>query len=82
MRKMRSLLWAAALAALTFTACSVEEPEAPEAPVMTESVRFSATTEAAATKTALSDDGAGGYDVVWQDGDRITIVDAASHVGI
>ena len=83
MRRMRFFLWAAAFAAaLAITACQVEEPEAPEAPVVTDSVSFSATTEAAATKTALSDDGAGGYNVVWQNGDRITIVDAASHVGI
>ena len=42
---------------------------------------FTATTESSVTKTALSENG-GNYDVVWRAGDRITIVDAASNVGI
>ena len=39
---------------------------------------FTATTESAVTKTALDDY----YNVLWQNGDMITIMDGASHVGV
>lgn len=77
MKKMRFLLWVAAFAAMALTACQVEEPEAPEAPVVTDSVSFSATTEAAATKTALEGSDAVGYQVIWQSGDEIYVTDGA-----
>ncbi len=42
---------------------------------------FTATTESAATKTALSGDDQTGYEIHWIAGDRIMVVDNASHVG-
>ena len=48
-----------------------------EKPVSSAAV-FTATTESAATKTTLDDN----YNVLWQNGDLITIVDGAGHVGV
>ncbi|MBO4656181.1 MAG: hypothetical protein J5639_00220 [Bacteroidales bacterium] len=48
-----------------------------EKPVSSAAV-FTATTESAATKTTLDDN----YNVLWQNGDLITIVDGASHAGV
>ena len=42
---------------------------------------FKATTEGAMTRTSLSGNDADGYEIHWITGDRITIADAASHVG-
>ena len=64
----------AAMSALVLAACQREI--APQKGLV-----FTATTESSVTKTALSENG-GNYDVVWRAGDRITIVDAASNVGI
>lgn len=69
----------AALAAISLCACQhaleIEENRPGEAVV------FTATTESSATKTALRENG-GSYDVVWNSGDQITIVDAATKVGV
>ena len=71
----------AALAAVSLPACQPElniDGNKPAAPAV-----FTATTESPATKTALSQNGEN-YDVLWQNGDQITIVDAAAtpHVGV
>jgi len=79
---MKKVIILAALAAMTLTACqqdiSIEENK-PDGAVV-----FTATTESApATKTALSYN-APNYDVVWSNGDKITIVDGAGtpNVGV
>ena len=72
----------AALAAFALTACEqkIDVPADIQTPGGSESTGlvFTATTESAVTKTALDDN----YNVLWQNGDKITIVDGASHVGV
>ena len=69
----------AVLAAISLCACQhaleIEDDKTEEAVV------FTATTESSATKTALCENG-DSYDVVWNSGDQITIVDAATKVGV
>ena len=69
----------AVLAAISLCACQqtleIEDDKTGEAVV------FTATTESSATKTALCENG-DSYDVVWNSGDQITIVDAATKVGV
>ena len=71
----------AALAAFALTSCEqkIDVPAVIPTPGSSESTGlvFTATTESSATKTALSENG-GNYDVVWQSGDQITIVDGAA----
>ncbi len=76
---MKRIFIFAAMAAISLTACQQElniEENNPEALAV-----FTATTESSATKTALSQNGEN-YDVLWQNEDQITIVDAAANVGI
>ncbi|MBQ6311373.1 MAG: hypothetical protein IJK74_07495 [Bacteroidales bacterium] len=74
---MKRFIVITALAAITLTACNRDlSPEQPK-----KGVAFTATTENPATKTALNKNGSN-YEVVWQNGDQITVVDAASHVGV
>ena len=78
-RIMKRFFFISAMAALALTACQKEQSideNKTDTPVI-----FSATTESPATKTALSKNGEQ-YDVLWQEGDQITIVDAASNVGV
>ena len=76
---MKRITFSLALAAITLTACQQDlniDTNNSEGYAL-----FTATTESSATKTALSQNGEG-YDVLWQEGDQITIVDAASNVGV
>lgn len=76
---MKRITFSLALAAITLTACQQDlniDTNNSEGYAL-----FTATTESSATKTALNKNGEG-YDVLWQDGDQITIVDAASSVGV
>ena len=74
---MKRFIVITALAAITLTACNRDlSPEQPK-----KGVAFTATTESPATKTALNKNGSN-YEVVWQNEDQITVVDAASHVGV
>ena len=78
-RIMKRFFFISAMAALALTACQKEQSideNKTDTPMI-----FSATTESPATKTALSQNGEH-YDVLWQNGDQITIVDGASNVGI
>lgn len=76
---MKRITFSLALAAITLTACQQD--------LNIDTINskgyalFTATTESSATKTALSQNGEG-YDVLWQNGDQITIVDATSSVGV
>ena len=73
----------AAIAIIAIVSCEdrIVVPEVTSEPVGKAGIVFTATTEtAAATKTALSENG-GNFDVVWRNGDQITIVDGESHVG-
>ncbi len=77
---MKRIIILTALAAAFLTACNQElniEGNQPEA----QSVVFTATTESPDTKTALSQN-ADGYDVVWNSGDMITIIDSYANVGV
>ena len=74
----------AAIAIIAIVSCEdrIVVPEVTSEPVGKAGLVFTATTEtAAATKTALSQNGAA-YDVLWQNGDEITIVDGAANVGV
>ena len=76
---MKRITFSLALAAITLTACQQDlniDTNNSEGYAL-----FTATTESSATKTSLSQNGEG-YDVLWQDGDQITIVDAVSNVGV
>ena len=77
---MKRILTLAAIAALALVSCDrrldIEEPIQTEETSSTATV-FTATTEGPATKTALEQDGEQ-YNVNWQSGDRITVVDAAA----
>ena len=76
-KAMKRFIVITALAAITLTACNRDlSPEQPK-----KGVAFTATTENPATKTALNKNGSN-YEVVWQNEDQITVVDAASHVGV
>lgn len=77
MKKLLILLIATS-AGLLFS-CSKGEADLTE-PEASEGKGFKGTTEAA-TKTALSQNGSV-YNVLWQNGDQITVVDAASNVGV
>ena len=75
---MKRILFIAALAVLSLTACQqdlVIDDEQPAGGIV-----FTATTDGPSTKTAMSANGSG-YDVVWQSGDEITIVDGDNNVG-
>ena len=80
MKKRLSFL--AAIGVLALSAC-VKEPIATDNPegTIAQPVVFTASTETTGTKTALSDNGGGGYQVVWKTGDEILITDNASHRG-
>lgn len=84
---MKRFIAIAALAAFALSACEqkIDIPAEIQTPGGTESsgLVFTATTESAATKATLSDN-SGNNDVVWQDGDEITIVDGAAtpNVGV
>lgn len=84
-RTMKKTLILAALAAIALCTCQKEPApqEVPDAPGTGTGPVFTAITEGAATRTALSENG-GAYDVVWRNGDRITIVDGAAtpNVGV
>lgn len=69
----------AVLAAISLCAC--QQALEIEGNKQEKAVVFTATTESSATKTALSENG-DSYDVVWNSGDQITIVDAATKVGV
>lgn len=71
---MKKILFSIATLAVAFgfTACSSEDEVLSN--VKSGKTTVVAMTEAG-TRTALSDDGAGAYDVVWSDGDQITIGD-------
>lgn len=76
---MKRITFSLALAAITLTACQQDlniDTNNSEGYAL-----FTATTESSATKTALSQNGEG-YNVLWQDGDQITIVDGASNLGV
>lgn len=76
---MKRITFSLALAAITLTACQQDlniDTKNSEGYAL-----FTATTESSATKTALNKNGEG-YDVLWQDGDQITIVDGASNLGV
>lgn len=79
MKKMMKYA-AAWLAVLTLTSC-VENLQPQIGPEEKEATVFTATTENPSTKTSLSGDDTEGYQVNWQSGDQITIVDGAGHVG-
>ena len=74
----------AAMAAIVLTACQSQldpiDTHEGQSAGKTGLMVFSATTEGAATKTTLSDT----FDVLWRDGDQITIVDGAAtpNVGV
>lgn len=72
---MKRFIILSAVAAIALTACQTI-PEGPSAVTI-----FTATTESEVTKTALSEN-AGIYDVLWRNGDEITIVDGSSAVGV
>lgn len=76
---MKRIIFFAALAAIALSACQQElniDENKPKA-----STVFTATTESPTTKTVLSQNGEN-YDVLWQNEDQITIVDAAANVGV
>lgn len=74
---MKKIVIWMALAAALLTACRNRLDTTPRpAPIV-----FTATAEDDVTKTSLSQNGSG-YDVLWSDSDRITLVDAASKVGV
>ena len=76
---MKRITFSLALAAITLTACQQDlniDTNKSEGYAL-----FTATTESSATKTALNKNGEG-YDVLWLEGDQITIVDAVSNVGV
>ena len=76
---MKRITFSLALAAITLTACQQDlniDTNNSEGYAL-----FTATTESSATKTALNKNGEG-YDVLWLEGDQITIVDAVSNVGV
>lgn len=76
---MKRIFIFAAMAAISLTACQQElniDENKPETHAV-----FTATTESSNTKTALSQNGEN-YDVLWQNEDQITVVDAAANVGV
>lgn len=76
---MKRILTFAALAALIVTSCQKEQKT--EENNFGVQRLFTATTESPATKTALNKNGET-YNVLWQNGDQIAIVDAASNIGV
>lgn len=82
--KRYDILTAVAVVASAFltSACLQQELEGPQAKVVPSGdVAFTAEIEAPLTKTVLSGSDATGYEVVWQDGDEITVKDAAGKIG-
>lgn len=75
---MKRILTFAVLAALIVTSCQKEQKT--EENNFGVQRLFTATTESPATKTALNKNGET-YNVLWQNGDQIAIVDAASNIG-
>ena len=73
---MKRSIVIAAFAALVLTACE-QKIDIIEVPQSSDPVVFTARTESTSTKTALSENG-GAYDVVWREGDQITLVDGAA----
>ena len=73
---MKRFIVIAVFAALVLTACE-QKIDIIELPHSSNPVVFTARTESTSTKTALSENG-GAYDVVWREGDRITLVDGAA----
>ena len=78
-KAMKRIIVITALAVITLTACNKDLNKEELQPG--KDVAFTATTESPATKTALNKNGSN-YEVVWQSGDQITVVDAASNVGV
>ena len=76
---MKRILTFAVLAALIVTSCQKEQKT--EENNFGVQRLFTATTESPATKTALNKNGET-YNVLWQNGDQIAIVDAASNIGV
>ena len=70
----KALIWVA-LCAITFISCRREQDFQAGTP------GFTATIEKTETKTALSASGSA-YDVLWEKGDEITILDADAKVGV
>lgn len=56
--------------------------ETPTQPAENNPAVFTASTEYTLTKTALSGNDTDGYDVNWENGDQITIIDGAGNVGV
>ena len=78
-KAMKRFIVITALAAIAMTACNKDLNKEELQPG--KDVAFTATTESPATKTALNKNDSN-YEVVWQSGDQITVVDAASNVGV
>lgn len=76
---MKRILTFAVLAALIVNSCQKEQKT--EENNFGVQRLFTATTESPATKTALNKNGET-YNVLWQNGDQIAIVDAASNIGV
>lgn len=77
---MKKIWSIAVLGIIALTSCEskIDLPGDIDAKPDASATVFTATTESAVTKTALDDN----YNVLWQNGDMITIVDGASHVGV
>jgi len=80
---MKKTLFFAAMMVAAMSSCNME----PEFPVddntgEVPAAAFTATTESAGTRTSLSGSDSEGFEVLWSSGDAITIVDAASNVGV
>ncbi len=69
---MKRMILLAAFGLLTLAAC-VKEPFPADQDIVMDKPTFTATTESASTKTALSGNDSEGYVVNWQSGDRIAI---------
>lgn len=85
MKQLKKIAAFAAIALLAGISCAKENniPEDPSVPsVEPTSLVFTASTEHALSKTTLSGNDADGYSVQWMNGDEITIVDGAAHVGV
>lgn len=75
---MKQLMKGMAAAILMLAAIACEDKLVPEEVIPGSGNKtFTATTESQATKTALSQNGTA-YDVVWQSGDQITVVDGSA----
>lgn len=80
----RTLFWSLGAVMLFALCIACEDRLEPVVQPDASAKRFMATTESPSTKTALSGNDTDGYEVHWQSGDQITIVDGAAtpNVGI